>query len=84
MNDADYTLISLDTFDLIIITINQNSWNNIDKLKSIYTFIKEHKAADFRLMIDNGEENTISAELNERGAIITINRRIAELENTNK
>ena len=64
MDDLDYTVIKLDNFDLIIITINQDSWNNIDKLKKIYKFIKENKYADFRLMMDNNQTNTISAELN--------------------
>ena len=54
----------------------------IDKLKKIYKFIKENKYADFRLMMDNNQTNTISAELNEYGALVTIKCRITELENT--
>ena len=82
MDDLNYTVIKLDNFDLIIITINQDSWNNIDKLKKIYKFIKENKYADFRLIMDNNQTNTISAELNEHGALVTIKCRITELENT--
>ena len=83
-DDLDYTIVKLDNFDLIIITINQDSWNDANKLEKIHKFIKDNKYADFRLMIDNGYESEISAELNSHGALITLKCRISELKNINE
>ena len=38
-DDLDYTIVKLDNFDLIIITINQDSWNDANKLEKIHTLI---------------------------------------------
>ena len=83
-DDLDYTIVKLDNFDLIIITINQDSWNDTNKLEKIHKFIKQNKYANFRLMIDNGDESEISAELNSYGALITLKCRISELKNINE
>ena len=78
--DLDYTKIGLDDLDLIIINISEENWNNIKYLQSAYNCIKKNTYASFRLKMDNGN---LSTELTQHMALITLNCRITELENTN-
>lgn len=79
-DNLDYTKIGLDDLDLIIINISEENWNNIKYLKLAYDCIKENTCASFRLKINNGK---LTTELNQYMALVTLNCRIAELENTN-
>ena len=79
-DNLDYTKIGLDDLDLIIINISEENWNNIKYLQSAYDCIKKNTYASFRLKISNGE---LTTELNQYMALVTLNCRIAEIENIN-
>ena len=79
-DNLDYTKIGLDDLDLIIINISEENWKNIKYLQLAYNCIKENTYASFRLKISNGE---LTTELNQYMALVTLNCRIAELENIN-
>ena len=78
--NLDYTKIGLDDLDLIIINISEENWKDIKYLQSARDCIKNNKCARFRLKMDNGN---LSTELTQHMALITLNCRITELENTN-
>ena len=79
-DNLDYTKIGLDDLDLIIINISEENWNDIKYLQSARDYIKNNKCARFRLKMNNGN---LSTELTQHMALITLNCRITELENTN-